>query len=226
MGIWRANRCNNSNWSMALLLYKMTECKMTLKMIFKCFSFFWKTKGGFLLLLLLFFFFRDAPIAYGGSQATGQNIELYLLAYATTTETQNPSYTCNLHHSSQQYRIFNPLSRARDWTHVLMDTSQIHFGWATVGTPGKLRFCLLPQHAKMNGFSRFLDGRFGMISFQIRALWNTWNSLGGAQQDPQRTEQSSSSPAEIEGPGGNSGDFKDAGNRQGSNMTSAEKTHR
>ena len=31
--------------------------------------------------------------------------------------------------------ILNPLSEARDQTFVLMDTSQIHFHWATTGTP-------------------------------------------------------------------------------------------
>ena len=32
-------------------------------------------------------------------------------------------------------RILNPLSEARDRTHVLMDTGQIHFCCATMGTP-------------------------------------------------------------------------------------------
>ena len=30
---------------------------------------------------------------------------------------------------------FNPLSKARDRTYILMDSSQIHFCWATMGTP-------------------------------------------------------------------------------------------
>ena len=34
---------------------------------------------------------------------------------------------CDLHHSLPQCRIFNPLSKARDRTCVLMDTSQICF---------------------------------------------------------------------------------------------------
>ena len=36
-----------------------------------------------------------------------------------------------LHHCQS----FNPLSKARDQTCDLMDTSQIHFHWATTGTP-------------------------------------------------------------------------------------------
>ena len=45
------------------------------------------------------------------------------------------SCICDLHHSSQQHRILNPLSKARDQTYILMDTSQICFHWATMGTP-------------------------------------------------------------------------------------------
>ena len=37
-----------------------------------------------------------------------------------------------LHHSSQQCRILNPLREARDRTHVLMDASWVH--WAMTGT--------------------------------------------------------------------------------------------
>ena len=37
--------------------------------------------------------------------------------------------------SSRQCRILNPLSEAREWTCVLMDACQIHFHWATTGTP-------------------------------------------------------------------------------------------
>ena len=49
---------------------------------------------------------------------------------------QDPCHVYNLHHhSSQQCWIFNPLSNARDWTHILMDTSQIHFLCTTRGTP-------------------------------------------------------------------------------------------
>ena len=39
----------------------------------------------------------------------------------------DPSRVCDLHHSSQQFRILNPLSEARDQTRKLMVPSQIHF---------------------------------------------------------------------------------------------------
>ena len=44
------------------------------------------------------------------------------------------SRKCNLHRSSLQHWIYNLLNRARDRTHVLTDTSQIHYHWATTGT--------------------------------------------------------------------------------------------
>ena len=57
------------------------------------------------------------------------------LAYATATATWDPRCICDLHHSSWQCPILNPLSKARDWTCVLMDASRIRFCWATTGTP-------------------------------------------------------------------------------------------
>ena len=57
----------------------------------------------------------------------GVEPELQLLAYATATGTRDLSHICNLHHSSQQRHILNPLSRARNQTHILMDTSRVHY---------------------------------------------------------------------------------------------------
>ena len=57
----------------------------------------------------------------------GVEQELQLLAYDTATVMQDPSCICDLHHSSWQCRILNPLSEARDQTCVLMDASQICF---------------------------------------------------------------------------------------------------
>ena len=65
----------------------------------------------------------------------GVELELQLLAYTTATATWDRSHICELHHSSRQRWIHNPLSKARDQTHILMDTSQIRFHCATTGTP-------------------------------------------------------------------------------------------
>ena len=55
----------------------------------------------------------------------GVELELQLLAYATATATPDLSHTCDLHHSSGQCQILNPLSEARDRTRNLMVPSQI-----------------------------------------------------------------------------------------------------
>ena len=65
----------------------------------------------------------------------GVESELQLLAYATATAMRNLSHIFNLHHSSQQRRILNPLSEARGQTHIIMDTTQIHFHCITMEMP-------------------------------------------------------------------------------------------
>ena len=52
--------------------------------------------------------------------------ELQLLAYTTATAEQDLSHVCNLHHSSQQHWILNPVSEARDKTPNLMVPSRIY----------------------------------------------------------------------------------------------------
>ena len=57
----------------------------------------------------------------------GMEWELQLLAYAAASATWDLSLVCDLHRSSQQCRILNPLSKAREQTRGLMDTSQVHY---------------------------------------------------------------------------------------------------
>ena len=65
----------------------------------------------------------------------GVTPEPQLLAYTTAIATGDPSFVCDIHHSSQQSWILNSLSEARDQTCILKDTSWIHFCCATMGTP-------------------------------------------------------------------------------------------
>ena len=51
--------------------------------------------------------------------------ELQLLACSTASGTWNPSHVCNPHCSSQQCWILNPLSKTRNWMHILMDNSRV-----------------------------------------------------------------------------------------------------
>ena len=94
-----------------------------------------------LLLLDSFFFFffvfcpfRPSPVAYGGSQARG-----LIGAVATSLHhchsKARSKLLCDLHHSSWQRRILNPLSKARDSTCNLMVPSWVHFHCTTMGTP-------------------------------------------------------------------------------------------
>ena len=64
--------------------------------------------------------------------------ELQLLAYTTATATWDLSHVFDLHHSSQECQILNPLSKAGDRIHMLMDTSWINFHRATTGTPREM----------------------------------------------------------------------------------------
>ena len=55
----------------------------------------------------------------------GAELELQLPAYTTATAMQDQSCVCDLHHSSRQHWILNPLSEARDQTCTLMVTSRV-----------------------------------------------------------------------------------------------------
>ena len=64
----------------------------------------------------------------------GVKSEPQLPAYTTATSIWDLSCVCNLYHSSRQCWILNPLSKARDWTGILMYTSRVYYHWATLGT--------------------------------------------------------------------------------------------
>ena len=74
-------------------------------------------------------------MAYGSSQARGQ-----IRVSAVHPQYSHSNARSKLHlWPIQQLAamldwIFNPLSKARDWSHILMDTSPVHCPWATIGT--------------------------------------------------------------------------------------------
>ena len=91
-----------------------------------------------LLAFLSFFFFLTLGphLRHMEVPRLGVQLELQLLVYTIATAARDLSHICDLHHSSQQCCVtLNPLGEARDRTHVLMDTSWVHFHWATMGTP-------------------------------------------------------------------------------------------
>ena len=81
-----------------------------------------------------FVFFRATPMAYEGSQARGW-IRAAAAGLCHSHSNAGSELVYNLHHSSWQCQILNPLSQARDRTCILMDVSQICFHWATAWTP-------------------------------------------------------------------------------------------
>ena len=53
----------------------------------------------------------------------GVKLEVQLSAYGTDTGTLDLGHVCDLCHSLQQCQILNPLSKARDGTHIIMDST-------------------------------------------------------------------------------------------------------
>ena len=99
------------------------------------------------LFLLVFFFFllcRAAPLAYGGSQARGR-IRATAASLHQSHGNARTSRVCDLHHSSPQRRILNPLSETRDRTHNPVVTGWICFCCTTTGTPYFLYFLIFLQ---------------------------------------------------------------------------------
>ena len=75
-----------------------------------------------------------ASAAYGSSQATG-GIGAIATGLHQSHSNAGSSHVCTLHHSSWHRQILNPLSKARDRTHVLMDTIRFVNHQAMMGTP-------------------------------------------------------------------------------------------
>ena len=71
-----------------------------------------------------FCLFGAASTVYRDSQARGP-VGTVVTGLCHSHSTRDPSRVCDLHHSSWQHRILNPVSKAREWTHILMDASRI-----------------------------------------------------------------------------------------------------
>ena len=85
----------------------------------------WATTGTPRLHLYCCFFFlpfRARPEAYRSSQAKGR---IGAAAASLHMATLDPSHICDQCCSLQQCWILNPLNKARDQTHIFMDTSQV-----------------------------------------------------------------------------------------------------
>ena len=97
-------------------------------------------------------------------------LELRLPAYTTVTATWDPSHVCNLHHSSRQRQILNPLSKGRDQTHNLMDTSQVRYHWARTGIPNTFLLGYKPVFKKWKLCLLFLKDSHSQVNTKL-FLW-------------------------------------------------------
>ena len=62
--------------------------------------------------LTWFFFFLGLYLKH--MELPKQGVEMDLQLPAIVTATPDPSHVCNLHHSSQQHKILNPLSEVKE----------------------------------------------------------------------------------------------------------------
>ena len=79
-------------------------------------------------ILSFFCLFRATPVACGSSQARKWN------------KGWNWSCSCQPTPQPQQRWILNLLSKARNWTRILMDPSRVHYFWAMKRTPHLYKF--------------------------------------------------------------------------------------
>ena len=75
--------------------------------------------------VVLFIYFLGLPLWHRQVPRLKVELELQLLAYTTAIASWDPRLFGNLHHSSWLRWILNPLSKVRDQTCILMDTSQV-----------------------------------------------------------------------------------------------------
>ena len=76
--------------------------------------------------VVVFGVFKATPVVHGSSQARGRiGAAAASLCHGHSNTWSEPRL--------QQCWIFNPLSEARHWTHILMDSCQFLTCWATMG---------------------------------------------------------------------------------------------
>ena len=106
------------------------DCKQIFSLVYTI----WVSEIVFIF-ILFYFIFGGLHLWHMEVPWLGIELELQLPAYATATATKDLSRIFDLHHSSWQRWIPNPARGTREHTCILMDTSQIHFQWPTLGIP-------------------------------------------------------------------------------------------
>ena len=132
--------------------------------------------------LFFFFVFSGLYPQHMEVPRLGVQLELQLPAYTTATAAPDWNHICDLHHGSWLRWILNPLSEVRDRACVIMDTSQLHFRGAMMGTPRQIL-----KAAKRDGpeCSRFLGWTLGSRQGATRRGMTRVGILGPApREDP------------------------------------------
>ena len=80
----------------------------------------------FFFFFFFLFFFLGPPPQHVEVPRLGVESELQLPAYVTATAMRDLNHVYDLRHSSCECQILNPLSKARDQTHILLLPSQVH----------------------------------------------------------------------------------------------------
>ena len=88
-----------------------------------CFKFGMNLSRYLYLFIVFFLFFLGPHLWHMEVPGLGVPLELQLQAYTTATATLDPSCICNLCYNLQQGWILNALSKARDQTRILTDTT-------------------------------------------------------------------------------------------------------
>ena len=124
--------------------------------------------------MVVCFCFLGLNQQHGEVSILGVQMELQLVTYTTATVTSHPSCICNLHHSSWQRWMLNPLSRARDQTYNLMVPTRIHFRCTMAGT---LRIQVLNTHLCFHMctyIKKILKQTYQNIQISIFILLHLW----------------------------------------------------
>ena len=129
----------------------------------------WMTKSIRCLYFLFFILFFLGPhLQHMEVPGPGVESKLQLPAYRTVTATLHLSCICDLYHISQHCRILNPLSEARDRTHILMGTNQV---LNPVRHDGNSLYCLcwgpMPTVCRS---SQVRDRTYGIAVFRATAV--------------------------------------------------------
>ena len=119
---------NSIKHRITMWLCNSTSGHITKEKIKECFCLFCFFGGVVFWFFCLFgFFFLWLYLWHMEVPWLGVELELQLPAYTSATETPDPIWVCDLHHSSWQCRIPDPLFETRHWTSTLMVTSWIPF---------------------------------------------------------------------------------------------------